>query len=70
MNKLKMLVLSLIVILTLTVAVLIIVNPSQTNQNNLENIEFEDLFVEDDFPESITEEEALSDFVDLGDLFE
>mgnify|MGYP001137368265 CR=1 FL=1 len=70
MKNLKLIILSSIIILVLVVAVLIFTTPKTTPEDNLEDVSFEELFTENDFPDSLSEEEVLDDFVDIGELFD
>jgi uncharacterized membrane protein len=69
MNKIKVVLLSAIVILVIVISVLLITNPQQT-QNNLDDASFEELFSENNFPDSLSENEVINDYVDLGELFD
>ncbi len=69
MNKLKVILLSAIVILVIVISVLLITTPQQT-QNNLDDVSFEELFSENDFPDSLSENDVLEDNVYLGELFD
>jgi uncharacterized membrane protein len=69
MNKIKVVLLSAIVILVIVISVLLITNPQQT-QNNLDDASFEELFSENNFPDSLSENKVINDYVDLGELFD
>jgi len=65
----KMILLALIVVVAVVFAFLLF-SASSSNQTNLDNANFDELFSSNEIPYTLSEETALSETVDIGELFQ